>query len=167
MRTRLWYELTQAKYNETYLCHLIARQRRLLNIFNLIVTVFSTAGIMGWKIWNNLPVISCVIIAVISLAKLIQPHLIPSDKQIEKLDKVCDFYYDFYLKLEEIWFHFENDKLSEIEMLEKFQNLKQTEREINQIINEIHKSPKKKLALLSETECHNFFKKAFNTTNHE
>lgn len=163
MRLRLWYEMAQAKYNETYVCNLIGRQRNLLNIFNLIVTVFSTAGIMGWKIWSDLPVIACCIIATISLAKLIQPHLIPSDKQIEKLDKVSDFYYDFYLKLEKIWFDYENDRITEVEMLEKFQSLKQTEREINRIVNEIHKSPNKKIAKTSKTECDIFFQKAFNT----
>lgn len=163
MRLRLWHELAQAKYNEIYLCNLIGRQRTLLNIFNLTITIFSTAGIMGWKFWNDLPVIACIIIASISLAKLIQPHLIPSDKQIEKLDKVSDFYYDFYLKLEKIWFDYESNRLNEVEVLEQFQTLKQTEREINRIVNEIHKSPNKKFTKLSKVECDTFFKKSFNT----
>lgn len=164
MRSRLWYELAQAKYSEVYTCNLIGYHRKLLNIFNLTVTIFSTAGIMGWKIWSDLPAIACAIIAVISLAKLAQPHLIPSDKQIEKLDKVSDFYYDFYLKLEKIWFDFENDRISDIELLAQFQQLKQTEREINRIVNEIHKSPNKTIAKKSQTECNAFFQRAFNTT---
>ena len=109
MRTRLWYELAQAKYNDRYICLLIGRQRQILNGFNMVVAVFSTAGIMGWKFWDNLPVVACGIIAAISLIKLVQPHLIPSDKQIEKLDKVADFYFDFYLKLEALWFDHENE----------------------------------------------------------
>lgn len=167
MRLRLWYELAQAKYSAIYVCNLIGRQRSILNLFNLTITIFSTAGIMGWKFWDDLPAVSCIIIAIISLTKLIQPHLIPSDKQIEKLDKIADFYYDFYLRLEKIWFDYENNRLSDVDMLEQFQVLKQTEREINRLVNEIHKSPNKKLAKLSEIECDNFFKKAFNTINHE
>jgi len=163
MRLRLWYEMAQAKYNETYVCNLIGRQRSLLNIFNLIVTAFSTAGIMGWKFWNDLPVVACLIIAIISLARLVQPHLIPSEKQIEKFDKVSDFYYDFYLKLEKIWFDYEKDRITEEEVLEQFQTLKQTEREINRIVNEIHKLPNKKIAQVSQVECDVFFQKAFNT----
>ncbi|KOS07226.1 hypothetical protein AM493_15165 [Flavobacterium akiainvivens] len=162
MRARLWYELAQAKYSETYTCTLIGYQRGVLNIFNLIITVFSTAGIMGWKIWSDLPALACGIIAFISLAKLAQPHLIPSDKQIEKLNKVSDFYYDFYLKLEKIWFDYENDRIDDTELLQKFQELKQTEREINRIVNEIHKSTNKKLARKAQTECDNFFQRAFN-----
>lgn len=163
MRLRIWYELTQAKYYETYVCNLIGRQRYLLNIFNLTITIFSTAGIMGWKFWNDLPVIACFIIAGISLAKLIQPHLIPSDKEIEKLDKVSDFYYDFYLKLEKIWFDYENNRITEVELLDLFHNLKQSEREINRIVNEVHKTTNKKLANLAKIECDTFFEKSFNT----
>lgn len=163
MRFRLWYELGQAKFNEIYTCNLICHQRKWLNYFNLVITFFSTAGVMGWKIWNEIPVIACSIIAIISLSKLIQPHLIPSEKQIEKLDKVSDFYYDFYLRLEKIWFDFEKGNIDEAKMMELFHGLKQTEREINRILNEIHKSPNKKISKLSKLESDIFFKNAFNT----
>ena len=163
MRSRLWYELAQAKYNEEYTCNLIGYQWNILNFFNLVITIFSTTGIMGWKFWNNLPALACAIIALISIAKLVQPHLLPSDKQIEKLDKVSDFYYDFYLKLEKLWFDSENDRINDTELLHEFQKLKQTEREINRIVNEIHKSTNKKLAKKSQIECDNFFQRAFYT----
>lgn len=164
MRTRLWYELAQAKYNDRYICLLIGRQRQILNGFNMVVAVFSTAGIMGWKFWDNLPVVACGIIAAISLIKLVQPHLIPSDKQIEKLDKVADFYFDFYLKLEALWFDHENELITNKIMQDKFQELKQSEREINKIINEIHKKPNKHISIKAQNECDIFFQKAFNTT---
>ncbi len=164
MRTRLWYELTQAKYNDRYVCLLIGHQRQILNFFNLVITAFSTAGIMGWKLWDKLPIVACGIIATISLAKLIQPHLIPSDKQIEKLDKVADFYFDFYLQLEKLWFDHEAGRITELEMQTQFHSLKQTEREINRVVNEVHKKPNKKVATKSKSECDLFFQRAFNTS---
>lgn len=163
MRNRLWYELAQAKFNDKYACLLIGHQRQSLNAFNLIITAFSTAGIMGWKLWDKLPIVACAIIATISLAKMVQPHIIPSDKQIEKLDKVADFYFDFYLKLEKIWFDYEHKRISELELQNQFHTLKQTEREINKIVNEVHKKPKRKIAIKSQNECDLFFQKAFNT----
>lgn len=163
MRSRLWYELAQAKHNETYTCNLIVHHRKVLNYFNLIITIFSTAGVMGWKLWDSIPVVACFIIALISIIKLIQPHLIPSEKQIEKLDKVFDFYYDFYLKLEKIWFDNENGIINDELMLERLHDLKQTEREINRVVNEIHKSPNKKTLKISKSECDTFFINAFNT----
>ena len=41
-----------------------------------------------------------------------------TQKQIEQFDKVSDFYYDFYLKLEKIWFDYEKDRITEEEVLE-------------------------------------------------
>ncbi|HEY1019278.1 MAG TPA: hypothetical protein VGE25_09785 [Sediminibacterium sp.] len=165
MRNRLWYELTQAKHNETYICLIVAQQRRLLNFFNVIITVFSSAGVMGWKMWDKLPVIACIIIALISLGKLIQPHVLPSEKQIEKLDKANDFYFNFYLKLEEIWFDHECERLTDYEMQRKFHNLKQTEREVNLELNQIHKKINRNIEKMTKLECDKFFLKAFNTPN--
>ncbi len=163
MRSRLWYELAQAKYNEKYICLLIGFQRQILNSFNLLVTIFSAAGVMGWKVWDKLPVVACGIIAGISLLKLVQPHVIPSDKQIEKFDKVADFYFDFYLKLEALWFDCENGFLDEKSMQSQFHDLKQTEREINKIINEIHKKPNHRISREAQAATDLFFNKAFNT----
>ncbi len=164
MRDRLWYEMTQAKYNNQYTCFLIAYQRQVLNVFNILVAIFSTAGVMGWKFWDKMPIVACCIIAAISLAKLIQPHIIPSDKQIEKLDKIADFYFGFHLKTERIWFDFDNNTIDESQMLTLLHELKETEREINQIVNEVHKKQNKKLAKKAKEECDNFFLKAFKTS---
>lgn len=166
MRSRLWYELAQAKFNDRYVCLLIGHQRSIINKYNIIIATFSTAGIMGWKIWDNLPVIACGIIAIISLIKLLQPHIIPSDKQIEKLDRIADFYFNFYLQLEALWFDFDNDRITEAVLQEKFHVLKQTEREINKVVNEVHKNPKSRLVNKAQSESDIFFKNSFNT-NHE
>lgn len=164
MRNRLWYEMVQAKYNNQYTCLLIAYQREILNWFNIAVALFSSAGVMGWKFWDKIPIVACGIIAAISLAKLIQPHLIPSDKQIEKLDKIADFYFGFHLKIERIWFDFENNVIDESQMLTLLHELKETERNINQLVNEVHKKENKKLSKKAKIECDNFFLKAFNTS---
>jgi hypothetical protein len=136
MRNILWNELARAKFNEIYASLLIGHYRYWLNAINLIIVFFSTAGVMGWNIWNIVPFIACVIIAVISLLKLVMPYLIPSEKQIEKYDKIADFYCDFYLKLEYIWFSFENNRISEEEMQQQYYDLKQNEREINKLISQ-------------------------------
>lgn len=162
MRTRLWYEMAQAKMNEQYLTLLIGHQRRVMNNFNLVVTLFSTAGIMGWKVWDKLPLVACFVIAAISLVKLVQQNIIPTDKQIERLEKASDFYFDFYLGLERIWFDFEKDRIDELEMQNRLHSLKQTERQTNQIINEAHKRINKKISQKAEIESQQFFSKAFN-----
>src|SRR5688572_21537370 len=103
MRERIWHELTQAKHNHQYCCFLLSYWRHVVNIFNIIVLGFSTGGVMGWAFWEALPIASCIIIAAISLLRLLQPHLIPSEKHIDKLDQIADFYFDYFNQLEILW----------------------------------------------------------------
>ena len=93
MRERLWNELTQCKHHHIYCVLLIASQRRLLNVFNLTILAFSSAGIMGWTIWKEVPLIACIIVATISLLKLLSSHIVPSEKQIDKLDQAFGFWH--------------------------------------------------------------------------
>jgi len=63
--------------------------------------------------------------------KLISPHIIPSEKQIEKLNSVTDFYFDYFNKIEQLWFDHYNDRINDEEAQTKFYELKNTERETN------------------------------------
>ena len=119
---------------------------------------------MGWKFWEGFPVIACVIVASISLAKAIESHIIPSDKHIQKLDKVSDFYYDFFLKFQQAWFDYENGKLNDEDAMKVYQNLKQLEREINKIVNEVHKKANNKIALQAKERCDEYFKEMYKTS---
>ena len=167
MRNRFWNEMAEAKHNEIYATLLAGSYRYWLNIVNIFITTFSAAGVMGWKFWDNAPVVACIIIAGISLLKLVFPFFIPSEKQIEKLDNVSDFYLNFYLQLEPIWFDFENDRITEEQLQKKFYEIKQSEREINKEINKIHWKSKKGITKKTKIEADIFFKNNFNTIYHE
>lgn len=162
MRERIWYELGQVKHNHYYCVSLLAKQRRLLNYFNITILAFSSAGIMGWSLWQNTPLISCVIVAAISLLKLLSPHIVPSDKQIDKLDNVADFYFDYFNKLEQIWLDHYNYRTTDEETQTLFYSLKDSEREINKVINEIVKSNNKNIQKKADLETRNYLSRTFN-----
>lgn len=163
MRKRIWNELAQVKHNHLYCCYLLAKQRRILNHFNLLTLAFSSAGIMGWAFWKEFPLASCIIVAGISLLKLVSPHLVSSDKQIDKLDKVADFYFDYFNKVEELWHNHYNYRLSDEQAQAKFYEVKATEREINKIVNEIIKSTDKKIYRKADEEARNYLSRNFKT----
>jgi hypothetical protein len=162
MRDRIWKELGQSKHNHFYSIFLLARQRRILNYFNIIILVFSSAGIMGWPIWQKLPLISCIIVAGISLLKLLSPHIAPSEKQIDKLDQITDFYFDYYNKIEQLWLDHYNNRLTEEQAQNKFYKVKATEKEINKLVNEIIKSTNKKIKSKAAKETTNYLRITFN-----
>ena len=163
MRERLWYELAQTKHNHLYCVKLIGYRRRLLNYFNIAILVFSTSGVMGWSIWKDIPIVACCIVAVISILKLVSPQIIPSDKQIDKLDAVTDFYFDYFNKLEILWLDHYNKRLTDEDAQQKFYKLKNTERETNKITNEIVKSTNKKIYKKVDVEARAYLQLNFNS----
>ena len=118
---------------------------------------------MGWKFWDNLPLIACIIIASISLLKLLQPHLIMNEKQLKNLDDIQRFYSDYYNKIEKLWYDFESDRITEEEATNIFFNLKSLETDINPIVAETIKSKPKKIIRKCKKNSDEYFEQIFNT----
>lgn len=163
MRDRLWDEMMQSKHNHCYCLYVLERKKNALKLFTIITLAFSGSGIMGWTFWKTLPLYSCIIISLLQLFKLLQPQLIPTDKEIEKLNKVINFYFDYFNKLEPLWYDLNNKRLTEEEVQAKFYEIKNTQREINEIVNEvIKKKLNKKIYDKSVIETNSYVKRTFN-----
>ncbi|MFD2871440.1 hypothetical protein ACFS5N_03100 [Mucilaginibacter ximonensis] len=162
MRTRIWDELTQSKHHEYYCVFLLAKQKQLLNYFNMFTLALSSAGVMGWTIWKSFPLMACIIISTVQLLKLLQVHLIPSDKQIEKLDLISDFYFDYYNNIEKLWHDYENERITDEEAQEKYYQIKTSEKEVNKVIKEIIKSVNKKIKEKADVETSGYLVRNFN-----
>ncbi len=163
MRDRIWNELVQAKFNIEFATLYAERQRLYLRRFNILVLFFSTGGVMGWSFWDGIPLLSCVIIAVISLLRLLQPHIIMNDKQISNLDSISKFYFNYYNKLEKLWYDYEYETIDFEKTKKLFFNIKASEEAINQIVNETLKSKPKDLITESKLNADNYFQLIFKT----
>lgn len=163
MRDRIWNELTQAKFNSEFATLYAEKQRVYLRRFNVLILVFSGGGVMGWTFWKDFPLASCIIIASVSLIRLLQPHLIMNDKQIGNLDNISKFYFNYYNKLEKLWYDSEYETVNFEKAKKLFFIIKASEQEINQIVNETLKSKPKDLATQSKLNADNYFKLIFNT----
>lgn len=165
MRTRIWNELGQIKCNQFYCIYLLARQKRRLNYFNMITLLFSTAGIMGWGVWKEVPFVACAIISSMQILKLLQVHIIPSDKEIEKLDSVSDFYFDYCNSMEQLWYG--QERLSEVELEEEYYEIKKSEKDINKILKDVLKSVNRKLHEKANSETLIYLNTNFNLQKNE
>lgn len=163
MRNRIWTEITQSKHNIEFTSLYTDRQRLLLRIFNLGVLAFSSSGIMGWGIWDKLPLIACVIIALISLLRLLQPHFIMNEKQLKNLDDIHRFYTDYYNRVEKLWYDFEADRVTEEQATKDFFKLKKLETNINPIIAETIRDKPKSITKKAKQYSDDYFKQVFNT----
>ncbi len=161
MRNRFWLELCQAKHNQRYCVLLLAYRRRILNLYTIIILIFSSAGIMGWTVWKEIPLIACFIISAIQLMRLLQPHFMPTEKQVDKLDIVVDFYFDYYNKLEKLWFEYDRGSRKDEEVEKLFYEIKDSEKEVNKTINEIIKSKNKKIVTQADTDAREYLSISF------
>lgn len=161
MRNRIWAELTQSKHNIEFASMYSDRQRAILRIFNMGILIFSSAGIMGWKIWENLPLIACIIIAGISLIRLLQPHLIMNEKQLKNLDDIHRFYADYYNNIEKLWYDLESNRINEEQATKSFFKLKNLETDINPLIAETIRSKPKRLLKKCKKNSDDYFKQVF------
>jgi hypothetical protein len=164
IRSRIWYELCQAKHNHLYCMLLMNYQKRWLNNVNIIILAFSSEGIIGWPIWKQgiLAVIACVIIAVIQILKLIQSHIVPSERQIEKLEKVVKYYTTYYNQIEQVWLDCFNNRCSEVDSQTKFYEIKKTEDDISLTTYEVIKRTNRGVKKLAGIETRNYLKQVFN-----
>ena len=164
MELRIWTEIKQARKNHYYCIALAAYRRRFLTNYNIFIIACSSTGVMGWSIWQNqnLAVIACSIIAISSLLKQMEVHIIPSEKQIGKLDTVVNFYFDYNNKLEMLWMDYCNEKISNEMAQELFYEIKSTEKPTTQLINEVIKGHHKRINDQSEKDTITYLKSIFN-----
>ncbi|MGV8093856.1 MAG: hypothetical protein AB2L24_18505 [Mangrovibacterium sp.] len=165
MRDRIWAELTQAKHNSEYSSLYLERQKKLKQYSQLIILAFSTGGIMGWPFWDKLPMIACVIISAISLLRLIQPQLIMKDEDLAKLDRINIFYCGYFVKLEKMWYEFEEMANYDSSFRNNFFELVNSESDANKLLNEIVLFHNKKLIKKAKTNSDTYFANVFHTTN--
>jgi len=162
MRNRIWTELTQSEDNIEFASIYSDWQRIIFRVFNIVILIFSSTGIMGWKIWENLPLIAYIIIARISLIKLLQPHLIMNEKQLKNLDDIHRFYADYYNDIEKIWYDFESKRIDEEQATKIFFKLKKSETAINPLIAKAIRSKPKRLVKKCKKNSDEYFNQVFN-----
>jgi len=165
VRDRIWTELTQAKHNEEFAALYAERQRSLLQWFNIFVLIFSAGGVMGWKYWDNFPLVACILIGAVSLLRQLQPQIIMSEKQIINLDNISVFYFNFYNKLERLWYDCEDKSIDHEASKSEFFIIKESEAAINCLVSETIKSKPNRLVKKAQQYSDQYFNRSFNTQN--
>jgi len=163
MRERIWHEMTRARFNTEFTSLYTYRQRSILRWFNILVLVFSTGGVMGWKVWDSAPTVACVIIAGVSLLRLVQPHLLPTDKMLNHLNDIYEYYAKYYDNIERLWFDFDANRITEEQAMVRFYDLKANESDTNKAIGEAVRYTSGILTKKAEQHSNDFFTRNFNT----
>lgn len=146
MRIRVWNKLGECKFQCIYISKLIKRHLIISKGITVLILVLSgSGGIMGWDVWKKYPSIACIIIAVVSLIKLVSDELIPSEKSIGALHDIQDFYVNQFSQLDRLWFDVDHDdEITDQQVFDRLTEIYEKEKEINKKVNStiLHNPPK-------------------------
>lgn len=124
IRDKIWYELVDAKYGEIYLSHYINRSRNIRRGFKILILIFSAGGVFGWKIWEPVALIACVIIAIVQLLSLIESQIVKSDDELIKIGELRNQYIKYFNRLEKLWTEYESKLFNDDEATSQFFDLR-------------------------------------------
>ncbi len=149
MRDKIWNELCQSRFS-IELALLYEENSRIFKKYSTIgILVFSSSGIVGWKIWDVYPVIACIITTLLTILKIIQPHII-SDEKLKGMIKINNFYFSYFNKLDKLWMNLNDNSIDESKAKNEFYKIKESEKEILNVVNENIIKPTKRLKHIAE-----------------
>lgn len=160
MTDKIWYEMVDMKYGETYLTLYLGLQRTLKRTFNILTLILSISGIFGWKYFENYAWIAFILIAVMQLFVLIENQILRSDKEIEEIASLRMMYSRYFNKLEKLWTEYEFGKINEEKSLEIFFQFKETDWEkIEELDCKLNIKEFNRLMNKSEIKTNNYINK--------
>lgn len=151
---RIFEELKQANVDRYYAEELIDRQIISSRLFNIIVALLSTTGAIGAFISAEFPVVSSIIIALISIANQFYPVFFLKTEDLTKLIRLHTEYNVHFNKLQDLFCLAHSNIINEIEAQNKLQKLTQDnaskQTDISRIFGRINKRIESKVVTKSD-----------------
>lgn len=154
MEDKLWYEFVHTKYGDCYLSHYLSAQQNNRKWVKILTLVFSTGGVLGWRIWKQpeFTEISCILIAVVQLFHLIENQIILSDADIAKIAELRTLYLKHCNKLEKLWVDFKAERLTDLQVSDTFFKLREEALKMEELDNKLNVKKRKGLMNKANTE---------------
>lgn len=127
MTDKIWYEMVDIKFKETYVTKYLELQRTLKKTFNILTLLISVSGILSWKFFEKFAWIAFALIAIMQLFTLIENEIIRADKEIEEISNLRMLYTKYFNKIERLWTEFEAERITENESMDRYFNLRETD----------------------------------------
>ena len=127
VRNKIWEEIKQAKSNAICIRRYNSLQRQLNCLYNVFIATAATIGTISTRFNMELSIYALVSIAFVSLVKSIFPQILQPEQELCNLDALMDYYNSFANKLEYLFYQFDEDKITEEEVVEKLFNMKYEE----------------------------------------
>ena len=143
LNNRIYNELSDWKYYESYLIGHVRREKNKINTLNTLLIFISLLGIAGWFWFSNLKMIwFCVLLAAQGV-RIIQSLKFTTHDEIFNFKKSAEFYSFHLLELENLYYDYFSGKFKESTIEKRLKSL--TEKERNHIsLQKNEKLPERK-----------------------
>jgi hypothetical protein len=127
MTNKIWYEMVDKKYGETYLSKYLSLQRTLKKSFTIMTLLISVSGILSWKYFEDYAWIAFILISIMQLFTLIENQIIRSDKEIEEISNLRMMYTKYFNKLEQLYTEYHFDRITKENAIDQYFELRKTD----------------------------------------
>ena len=128
MIDKIWYKMLDIKFGEIYLKKYLTLQKSLRKIFQIMILIVSSSGILGWKFFEKYAWVAFLLISIMQVFLLIKNQLVFSEKEMGQLAKLRMLYASYNNKLEKVWSEYYRRKTDEDEALSVFFDYREKDR---------------------------------------
>ena len=159
--SRIWNELNMAKQYTSNIAKYTSRQRQTNEIIDLIIVSLSIISVVGYYIYEWIPVIGIIISLVWKYAKKIIPFFRQEDKDLSELDALHTFYESYVNRLEHFWYLHITNQIDDKVLMSLFFREKESEANKKAKLNGLLKKIKESDNIESQQETEEYLNQVY------
>lgn len=159
--SRIWNELNMAKQYTSNIAKYTSRQRQTNEIIDLIIVSLSIISVVGYYIYEWIPIIGIIISLVWKYAKKIIPFFRQEDKDLSELDALHTFYESYANRLEHFWYLHITNQIDDKVLMSLFFREKESEANKKAKLNGLLKKIKESDNIESQQETEEYLNQVY------
>ena len=159
--SRIWNELNMAKQYTSNIAKYTSRQRQTNEIIDLIIVSLSIISVVGYYIYEWIPIIGIIISLVWKYAKKIIPFFRQEDKDLSELDALHTFYESYVNRLEHFWYLHITNQIDDKVLMSLFFREKESEANKKAKLNGLLKKIKESDNVESQQETEEYLNQVY------
>lgn len=133
----IWDELKRCLAYKVGLQRYVDRQRRTGRLVSIIIAAVAIMGALGDMINHLIPLLALSLVAIATTFRSEIISLIQPEDELNQLDGLYAFYNRHFVKIEQLWYEYHNDKTSHDELSNRLFQIKADESEKRSIYNRL------------------------------
>lgn len=159
--SRIWNELNMAKQYTSNIAKYTSRQRQTNEIIDLIIVSLSIISVVGYYIYEWIPIIGIIISLVWKYAKKIIPFFRQEDRDLSELDALHTFYESYVNRLEHFWYLHITNQIDDKVLMSLFFREKESEANKKAKLNGLLKKIKESDNIESQQETEEYLNQVY------